>query len=84
MAAYVGVAWEPTHRRAIFEPVCTHPDHLRKGLAKALMQEGLSRAASMGARDITVDTGDMAAANALYDSLGFDVTRRGYVWRHDR
>jgi ribosomal protein S18 acetylase RimI-like enzyme len=80
-AAYVGVPYDETNRRGIFEPVCTHPDHQRKGLAKALMQEGLLRLKARGAVDVTVDTGDMTPANQLYDSLGFTEAYKGYSWQ---
>ena len=79
--AYVGIPYDEVNRRGIFEPVCTHPDHRRKGLAGSLMQEGLLRLRSMGAIDATVDTGDMEPANRLYDSLGFTEAYRGYTWR---
>ena len=79
-AAYVGVPYDDANRRGIFEPVCTHPDHQRKGLAKALMQEGLLRLRALGAVDVTVDTGDMTPANRLYDSLGFTEAYKGYAW----
>jgi ribosomal protein S18 acetylase RimI-like enzyme len=80
-AAYVGIPYDDANRLGIFEPVCTHPEHRRKGLAGSLMREGLLRLRSMGARDATVDTGDMAPANRLYDSLGFTEAYKGYVWR---
>jgi ribosomal protein S18 acetylase RimI-like enzyme len=51
------------------------------GLAGSLMREGLLRLRSMGAVDVTVDTGDMEPANRLYDSLGFSEAHRGYTWR---
>lgn len=79
-AAYVGVPYDDVNGRGIFEPVCTHPDHQRKGLAKALMQEGLLRLKALDAVDVTVDTGDMTPANRLYDSLGFTEAYRGYTW----
>lgn len=80
-AAYVGIPYDETNRRGIFEPVCTHPDHQRKGLGKALMQEGLLRLKAMGAVDVTVDTGDMTPANRLYDSLGFTEAYQGFSWQ---
>jgi ribosomal protein S18 acetylase RimI-like enzyme len=80
-AAYVGVPFDHVNRRGIFEPVCTHPDHRQKGLAKALMQEGLLRLQAMGAIDVMVETGDRIPANALYNSLGFTRTEKGYFWR---
>jgi GNAT superfamily N-acetyltransferase len=58
-----------------------HPDHQRKGLAKALMQEGLLRLKAIGAVDVTVGTGDMIPANRLYDSLGFTEAYKGHIWQ---
>lgn len=80
-AAYVGIPYDEVNRRGIFEPVCTHPEHRRIGLAGSLMREGLLRLRSIGAVDVTVDTGDMEPANRLYDSLGFTEAYKGYIWR---
>jgi mycothiol synthase len=80
-AAYVGIPYDQVNCRAIFEPVCTHPDHRRQGLALALMLEGLHRLQAIGAREVTVDTGSMEAANRLYDSVGFTERYKGYYWR---
>jgi GNAT superfamily N-acetyltransferase len=80
-AAYVGVPYDAVNRRGIFEPVCTHPDHQRKGLAGALMQEALLRLRAIGAVDATVDTGDMLPANRFYDSMGFSEVYQGYAWQ---
>ena len=80
-AAHVGVNYEVKNRYGIFEPVCTHPDHQRKGLARALMFEGLQRLKVLGASDVYVDTGDMIPANALYESIGFTEAYKGYIWR---
>lgn len=82
-AAYVGVPFDDVNQRGIFEPVCTHPNHQRKGLAKALMQEALLRLERMGAVDATVETGDRIPANALYNSLGFTRTEKGYFWKKE-
>ena len=80
-AAYAGIPYDEANKLGIFEPVCTHPDHQRKGLGKALMQEGLLRLKAIGAIDVTVGTGDMIPANRLYDSLGFTEEYKGYVWQ---
>ena len=80
-AAYVAVPYDDVNRRGIFEPVCTHPNHQRKGLARALMGEGLLRLRALGAADATVDTGDMVAANSFYTAMGFTEAYKGYVWR---
>jgi GNAT superfamily N-acetyltransferase len=80
-AAYVGIPYDEPNRWGIFEPVCTHPDHQRKGLARALMNEGLLRLWALGATDASVDTGDMVAANAFYTAMGFTEAYKGYSWR---
>ncbi len=80
-AAYVGIAYDEANRHAVFEPVCTHPQHQRRGLARALMCEGLHRLKALGAADVSVDTGDMIPANRLYDSIGFTEVCLGHVWR---
>jgi ribosomal protein S18 acetylase RimI-like enzyme len=82
-AAYVGIPYDEANRHGIFEPVCTHPGHRRHGLAQALMIAGLHRLRALGAADVTVETGDMEAANRLYDSLGFTEVVRGYIWRKE-
>jgi len=79
-AAYVGISYEETNRYGIFEPVCTHPEHQRRGLARALMLEGLHRLRAIGAFDVLVGTGDQIAANRLYDSIGFTEVHRERVW----
>ena len=81
LASYVGVPYDGANRLGIFEPVCTHPGHRRRGLARTLMLEGLRRLQAIGAGAVMVDTGDMVPANRLYDSLGFSEVVRGYVWR---
>jgi len=81
LAALVGVTYDEENRRGIFEPVCTHPDHLRHGLALALMHEGQIRLEALGAADAYVDTGDDEAPNRLYERAGFTEAYRGRVWR---
>ncbi|MCP4633157.1 MAG: GNAT family N-acetyltransferase, partial [candidate division Zixibacteria bacterium] len=48
-AAYTGVPYNESNRYGIFEPVCTHPNHQRKGLARSLMFEALHRLKKIGA-----------------------------------
>jgi GNAT superfamily N-acetyltransferase len=80
-AAYVGIPYDEQNRWGIFEPVCTHPSHQRKGLASALMNEGLLRLWALGAVEASVDTGDMVPANSLYTAMGFTEAYKGYNWR---
>ncbi|MEN8234583.1 MAG: GNAT family N-acetyltransferase [Actinomycetota bacterium] len=80
-AAHVGCNFDARNRMGFYEPVCTHPDHRRQGLAQALMLEGLNRFKALGTTDVYVETGDDPAANALYDSVGFTEGYWGNLWR---
>ena len=80
-AAYAGVTYDSVNRRGIFEPVCTGPRHRRKGLARALMLEGIRRVRALGAVDVYVGTGALNPANELYDSVGFTESYTGGSWR---
>ncbi len=82
-AAYIGIPYDEVNRRGIFEPVCTHPAHQRKGLARALMLEGFHRLRAIGAIDATVDTGDAVPANAFYTSMGFTEAYKSTAWRKE-
>jgi ribosomal protein S18 acetylase RimI-like enzyme len=80
-AAHVGITLENVNRYAVFEPVCTHPDHRRHGLAQSLMFEGLHRLRALKTEKVMVGTGDAVAANALYETIGFTEAYKGFVWR---
>ncbi|MFH2055206.1 MAG: GNAT family N-acetyltransferase [bacterium] len=80
-AAYVGVPYIEENRYGVFEPVCTHPNHIRKGLARSLMLEGFHRLKKLGAADVYVVTGDQVAANKLYDAIGFAEVYKKYLWQ---
>lgn len=80
-AAYVGLTYDEVNRRGIVEPVCTHPDHLRRGLARALLLEGLTRLRALGVTDVYVDTGDAVPANRLYEAVGFTEAYTSCAWR---
>lgn len=81
LASYVGVAYDAANHRGIFEPVCTHPAHRRRGLAQALMIKGLHFFRAQGAMDVVVGTGLTNSANVLYGSVGLDEVYVGYSWR---
>ena len=70
LAAFGAVWFDDVTRTAAFEPVGTHPAHQRKGLGKALMAEGLRRAARLGATLATVGSYS-EAAGVLHVSAGF-------------
>lgn len=77
-AAHVGVTFDEVNRFGIFEPVCTHPLHTRKGLARALVLEGMRRLQERGACSASVETGEAEPANALYRACGFTEEYRGH------
>lgn len=55
-----------------FEPVGTHPGYRRRGLARAMLLQGMRSAAAAGARHATVACmGEPAPARELYHSVGF-------------
>jgi ribosomal protein S18 acetylase RimI-like enzyme len=80
-ASHVGVTYDHENHFGIFEPVCTHPDHRRRGLARALMYEGMRRLRELGATSASVGTGDADPANALYRACGFHEEYRGHWWQ---
>jgi len=81
LACYVGITWDPANRRGIFEPVCTHPEHRRRGLALAMVREGLRRLRALGAVDAYVESSSGEPPNALYDAAGFAEAYLGHYWR---
>lgn len=68
IGAFCTLWFDDVTRSAYFEPVATVPAHQRRGLAKALMTEGLRRLQRMGAL-IALVCGYGEAANALYGSV---------------
>jgi ribosomal protein S18 acetylase RimI-like enzyme len=63
---------DPVGGVAEFEPVGTHPDHQRRGLARALLSAGVARFHAAGARVVQAyaDTSE-APAESLYPAVGF-------------
>jgi ribosomal protein S18 acetylase RimI-like enzyme len=80
-AAFAGLTVEATNRYAIFEPVGTHPDHRRKGLARAVMCEGLRRLQALGTADtVLVANWGTADAAHLYASVGLEHDATTAAW----
>lgn len=80
-AALAGCTVDQMNRFGIVEPVCTHPDHRRKGLAARLILEGLRRMKRQGVEVAGVDTGESPAANQLYEAAGFTEAYFGRFYR---
>jgi hypothetical protein len=80
-AAFTLVWWDPVARIGEFEPVGTHADHRRLGLAKAVNLAGLALLRDLGAVDALVFSACAnAASEALYASAGFEAVTRHRAW----
>jgi len=79
-AAYCTI-WLDENGTGCFEPVGTHPDHRRRGLARTMMQHGLRRLQALGAQCVTVGTGYDMDANHLYAGLGFSQVEVFHQWQ---
>jgi ribosomal protein S18 acetylase RimI-like enzyme len=76
------IAWpNEANRIAMFEPVGTDPDHRRKGLASAVINEALRRLRTMDIERAYLGCGSAVPANALYESLGFTEADKEYTWQ---
>jgi GNAT superfamily N-acetyltransferase len=62
------------------EPMRVFDDHQRRGIARALLTEGLDRLASRGALRVVVGF-DGPAGEALYLGAGFSITATLRAWR---
>ena len=68
LASFCTVWYDDATRSAYFEPVGTYTPYQRRGLARAVMVEGLSRVRRLGATVAFVG-GYSPEANALYNSV---------------
>ncbi len=64
--------WLPENKLAYMEPLCTVPDHRRKGLAAAALSEMARRMRPLGAEWMT--GGD----NEFYTRIGYE---SGIIWK---
>jgi mycothiol synthase len=77
------IAWyDEANKIAMFEPVGCHSGHRRRGLATAVMREGMRRLRALGAERVYVNRWGSSAANRqFYESLGFREIGRNYAWK---
>ncbi len=75
-SAYCGIWFEPRAGFAVIEPVATDPAHRKKGLGKAVVLEGIRRAAAMGARRAIV-----GSSQQFYYSIGMRPYATNTLWR---
>jgi ribosomal protein S18 acetylase RimI-like enzyme len=80
-AAFAQIWLDEANRTGVFEPVGVSAAHRRRGLGRALMNEGARRLGELGARVACVATGfDNAPARAMYQAAGFAELDRNYAW----
>ncbi len=69
---------------AILEPVCTHPAHQGRGLAKAAILEGLRGIKALGIQVAYVGAWySNAVSNHTYEALGFTDPAANHLWRRE-
>lgn len=74
IAAYANCWLDPVNRIGDFGPVGTRPAYRRRGLARAVLLEGLRRMQAAGMDRVCVSTGVAnEPARRLYESVGFRV-----------
>jgi ribosomal protein S18 acetylase RimI-like enzyme len=79
--AFVLCWYDEASRVGLLEPVGTHADHRRLGLASAVCNEALRRLRARGAERASVlSNGDNDASMNLYRSLGFVEVMRSVEW----
>ena len=76
-AAYCGLWYHENTDYAYVEPVCTVPEYRGRGIAKALLFEGLNRAKALGAKEAYVISDQI-----FYQKLGFqEAYRFQFFWK---
>ncbi|HET9909834.1 MAG TPA: GNAT family N-acetyltransferase [Anaerolineales bacterium] len=80
------IIWTDEHTKVgHFEPVATHPNFQRMGLGKSLLFESLRRLKSEGMNEADVFTNhDNPAAIRLYESVGFQKSKRLFTYKKER
>ena len=79
-AAFATGRMDPVSKLAEVEPVGVHPNHRRKGLAKAVVLECIKQLQKHGAKAIVIlGAASTEGATHLYDSLGFSRSNV-HVW----
>jgi len=79
-ASFCTFRMDPISKITNLEPVGTHPNYRKLGLAKALIFEGLKRAIRYNPALFYVGAANTPAANRLYDSVGYTEKLAEYCW----
>ena len=74
---FSGMWWVPQNQLAYMEPLCTHPDHRKKGLASAALSLHYKRMKALGASHMT------GGGDPFYQKLGYGKGYHCTIWRKD-
>jgi len=74
---YSGMWWVPENHLAYMEPLCTHPDHRRKGLAAAALTAHYRRFKKMGATHMT------GGGDPFYEKIGYGKGPHWTIWNKE-
>lgn len=75
-ASYCGIFYDPSTDFLLVEPVCTTPEHRRRGCGRAAVLEAVTRAARLGARIAYV-----GSDQTFYYEIGFTPFHRSTWWQ---
>lgn len=74
---FSGMWWVPQNQLAYMEPLCTHPDHRKKGLASAALSLHYKRMKALGASHMT------GGGDPFYQKLGYGKGYHCTIWRKE-
>ena len=74
---FSGMWWVPQNQLAYMEPLCTHPDHRKKGLASAALSLHYKRMKALGASHMT------GGGDPFYQKLGYGKGCHCTIWRKE-
>ena len=71
------IAWlDEENRGGLLEPVGTHPDHRRRGLASAVCLAAVRSLRALGAENAVIASEDGSPGEAVYRGIGFRTVTR--------
>ncbi len=74
---FSGMWWVPQNQLAYMEPLCTHPDYRKKGLASAALSLHYKRMNALGATHMT------GGGDPFYQKLGYEKGYHCTIWRKE-
>ena len=74
---FSGMWWVPENKLAYMEPLCTHPDHRRRGLAAAALSRHYHRMKALGATHMT------GGGDPFYEKIGYGKGIHWTFWKRN-